>query len=221
MAGARAGEGLDQKGLLAAEQALLQGLAAMKAGGAAVGGAGLATAAAGSEGFRPDLIDLVSAIGAPGSSERQLAVSRFVGVTRGVTAAPGIAAKWASLYRAALGLDFESTKPVFSELDAGRAAIAQAALKDPATLRRTVGPVLPVRAPKVRLELKMLGRSFELDFDLNAAGEAEWLAAGADSTAIGAILSERDRQPFASIPDFEKRTAKTLKSLGLVAVDRE
>jgi hypothetical protein len=80
--------------------------------------------------------------------------------------------------------------------------------------------VIPVRASKVKLELKRLGRTFELDFDLNAAGEAEWLAAGADAATARAVVEARDAQPFVSIADFEQRSGRTLKALGLVAVER-
>jgi hypothetical protein len=201
--GAKPAEGLEQAPLLAAEKTVLGALAGMPPPGR----------------FRPDLIDLVSAIGTPGSVPRTIAVSRFISVTRGVTTMADVRAKWPALYHDALWLDFDATKPLFSDLDAGREAALQAAWKDPATLRRLVGPVLPVRAPKVRLELKTIGQTFELDFDLNAAGEAEWLAAGVDGATAAALLAERDKAPFTSIPDFQKRTSKTLTALGLVVVD--
>lgn len=203
--GARPAEGLDQPSLLEAERALLRGFGSLPA----------------AQGFRPDIIDLVSAIGSPGSAARTLALSRFATVTRGVTARPEIRAKWSALYHDALWLDFDGTKPLFADLDAAREAVVASALRDPAVLRAMVGPVLPVRAPKVRLEMKMIGQAFELDFDLNAAGDAEWLAAGADRATTDALLQEREKAPFASIADFEKRTGRTLKSLALVVVDRE
>jgi hypothetical protein len=171
---------MEQAPLFSAEQAILQAFAAVPNPGP----------------FRPDIIDVIGAIGTPDSTARTLAVSRFVNVTRAVTAAPGIGAKWAALYRDAIGLDFDATKPLFADLDAVRETTLKAAWKDPATLRALVGPVLPVRAPAVKLELKMIGRPFELDFDLNAAGEAEWLAAGADKVTAGALLAERDKKPF-------------------------
>jgi hypothetical protein len=204
-AGARAAEGLQQPALAAAEQVLLRAMAGAKGEGD----------------FRPDLVDVVSAVGATGSTERNLAVSRFVSVTRGVTARPDVRPKWSALYHAALGLDFEATKPLFADLDAAREGALQAAWKNPSTLRAALGPVIPVRAPAVRLELKMLGQSFELDFDLNAAGDAEWLAAGVDRPTTDAILAEREKTPFASIADFTRRTGRTLKALGLIAVDKE
>lgn len=203
-AGAKPGEGLDQPPLRVAEETLLRAFSALPAG----------------QGFRPDVVDLVSAIGAPGTPARLLAISRFVNITRGVTGGAGLRAKWTALYRDALGLDFEATKPLFADLDAARDRIIESAVKDPATLRLMVGPVIPVRAPKVLLELKMLGQKFELDFDLNAATEAEWQAAGADGTITKGVLQERDRAPFLSVADFEKRTGRTINSLGLVVVDR-
>lgn len=203
-AGARPAEGLNQPAVFEAERTLLAAFAAAPAG----------------KEFRPDLIDLVAAVGAPGSAARTIAVSRFVSVTRGVTARPDLRARWTSLYHAAIGLDFDATKPLFAEFDAARESMLQEAWKDPATLRRMVGPVLPVRAPRVQLELKVLGRRFELDFDLNAATEAEWLAAGADTATARALLQERDKAPFTSLADFQKRTGRTLAALNLVAVER-
>ena len=202
--GSKPGEGLRQQALLDAEQALLRGFAALPE----------------PEGFRPDVVDLVSAIGAPASAARRTAISRFVSVTRGVTARTDIRPKWTALYHDAIGLDFDAATPIIAELDEVRAQVVEAAAKDPATLRKAIGPVVPVRAPKVPLELKVLRQRFELDFDLNAATEAEWLAAGVDAAAAQAILQERDAQPFASIREFEKRTGKTLAALGLVAVER-
>jgi homoserine O-acetyltransferase len=97
----------------------------------------------------------------------------------------------------------------------------EAALADPASLRRGLGPVLPVRCPKAMLELKALEQKFPLEFDLNASTEAEWLAAGLDAATRARVLDERDRAPFASVADFEKRTAKTLQALGLEVVTPE
>jgi hypothetical protein len=201
--GAKPGEGLQQQALVEAEQAILRAIAALPEPSP----------------FRPDLVDLVAALGADGS-DRAIAISRFVSVTRGVTAKADIRRKWSALYHDALALDFDATKPLFADLDAAREAILQSAWKDPAVLRAALGPVLPVRAPKVKLELKMLGESFELDFDLNAAAEAEWLAAGVDRGTAAAMLGEREKAPFASIPDFEKRTGRKLGSLGLVIVEQ-
>jgi hypothetical protein len=205
MAGAAPGEGLLQPGLLEAERTLLQGLASL----------------APRPGYGPDLVDLVSGIGGAGSPERAVAVSRFVNVTRAVTANPDVRARWTSLYRSALALDFPTTKPLFAELDAVRDQTIEAALRDASVLRRQLGPVLPVRQGNVLLELKALGRRFPLEFDLNAAGEAEWLAAGVERAVFEKILTERDRQPFASVSGFEQRIGRTVTSLGLSVVEPE
>jgi hypothetical protein len=60
-----------------------------------------------------------------------------------------------------------------------------------------------------------LGESFPLEFDLNAATEAEWQAAGVGSAVAGRLLAERDRAPFVSVAEFEKRSGTTLHALGL------
>ena len=198
-AGAKPGEGLDQPGLQAAEQQLLKAIAQLPARNE----------------FRPDIVDLVSAVGATGSPERAVAVSRFVSVTRGVTARPEIREKWAALYRDGIRLDLHGSKALFVELDSLRDGVVEAAMKDPQTLRNAVGPVVPVRAAKVMLELKALGEKFPLEFDLNAAGDADWLAAGADRATDEKIQRERDKAPFASVGDFEKRTGLSLATLGL------
>jgi hypothetical protein len=204
-AGARFGEGLDQPGLIASERTLLRAIAKLPP----------------KDGFRPDVVDLVGAIGDPGSSERTAAVSRFVSVTRGVTARPGIRADWAALYGDAVVLDMDAATPLFASLDAAREAIVAAALADPAELRRGLGPVLAVSAPKVTLELKVFHSTFPLEFDLNAATEAEWLAAGVDAATSAGLLAERDRAPFSSIGDFERRTHKALSAFGLEEAKRD
>lgn len=204
-AGARPGEGLLQPGLLEAERTILRGLSSLSR----------------QPGYRPDLVDLVTGVGAAGSPERAMAISRFVNVTRAVTAHPGVRARWRSLYRSAVALDFDAAKPLLAELDTVRDETIDAALRDPFVLRRQLGPVLPVRQEKVLLELKAVGEKFTLEFDLNAAGEAEWLAAGVDRAAVEKILAERDRAPFATVPDFEERAGRTLASLGLSVVESE
>jgi hypothetical protein len=166
-------------------------------------------------------VDLVTGVGAAGSPERAMAISRFVNVTRAVTAHPGIRARWRSLYRSALSLDFAAAKPLFTELDSMRDETIEEALRDPSVLRRQLGPVLPVRQEKVLLELKAVGEKFTLEFDLNAAGEAEWLASGVDRAAVEKILAERDRVHFGTVSDFEKRVGRTLTSLGLSVVGTE
>jgi hypothetical protein len=200
--GAAFGRGLDQPGLFRAEQVLLRALSRLPA----------------PSGFRPDLVDVVAAVGETGSAERAVAVSRFVNVTRGVTARPEIRGKWTAVYGDAVALDFDAATPLFAELDSAREAILVAALADPETLRRGLGPIIPVSAAKVVLELKALQQKFPLEFDLNAATEAEWMAAGADTATAARALAERDRMPFSSVADFESRTGVTLQALGLTAV---
>lgn len=201
-AGAAPGAGLMQPALLEAERTILRALSTLGR----------------QPGYRPDLVDLVAGIGEEGSPERAMAISRFVNVTRAVTARADVRARWASLYGSALSLDLAATKPLFTELDAVRDETIDAALRDPSVLRRQLGPIVPVRQEKVLLELKAVGEKFPLEFDLNAAGEAEWLAAGVERAAIGKILAERDRLPFASPSDFERRVGLPLASLGLSIV---
>jgi hypothetical protein len=201
--GARFGEGLEQPGLVAAEQELLRAIAALPP----------------KSGFRPDLVDLVAGIGAPGSTARSVAVTRFVSVTRGVTARPAIRAMWTALYANAIALDTDAAKPLFEALDSTRSDIVAAALGDAGELRRGLGPVLPVSAAKVLLELKVFQQKFPLEFDLNAATESEWRAAGANAPTRAKVLAERDRAPFASIEDFERRIGTTLAALGLTRAE--
>ena len=199
------GQGLDQPGLFRAEQMLLTALSKLPAPSA----------------FRPDLIDVVSAVGETNSAERSVAISRFVNVTRGVTARPEIRGRWTAVYRDAVALDFDAATPLFAELDAARESILGAALADPVTLRRGLGPILPVSAPKLVLELKALHEKFPLEFDLNAATEAEWLAVGVDAATSARVLAERDRVPFSSVADFESRSGVTLRALGLTPLSVE
>jgi hypothetical protein len=101
-------------------------------------------------------------------------------------------------------------------MDGERGEIVEAARRDPATLRAGVGPVLPVRLPSARFELKALGEAMAVEFDLNGISTAEYaLMPGLDSAARERLCAERLRAPFASIADFTARTGLSLKALGL------
>ena len=204
-AGAAPGGGLLQPALLDAERSLLRALSKASRG----------------PGFRPDLIDLVGNVGDAGTPERAMALSRFVTVTRGVTADPDVRARWTSLYQGALALDSAAIKPLIAALDAARDAVTEAAVRDVSVLRKQIGPILPVRQDKVLLEIKAFGEKFPLEFDLNAAGDAEWNAAGVDRGVLEKVLAERDRAPFTSVEDFERRVGQPISSLGLTVVDME
>ena len=167
------------------------------------------------------MIDLVTALG-PGSPACQLAVSRFVDVTRGVTARPELRAQWRRLYRLAIDLDIQQGKALINEIDAVRSRILDAAFADPSVLRAGLGPVIPVRVEKVSLLLKAFGEPFPLEFDLNAATRAELAAVpGLDAAARGRILEELDRGPFASFEEFEKRTGVRAVETGIAEVRRQ
>ncbi len=205
--GARPGEGLEQQGLVQAEQIVLAGLAAMGDPRPLE--------------FRPDILDLVAALGPVGSATRRVAVSRFIDLTRGVTARPDLRARWHRFYDAGLSLDIEQANAIFAEMEKVRVQLVEAALADPSTLRAGTGPVLPVRAAGVQLQMKALGRDFPLEYDVNAASDAELVASPKIDPATRArILEELDRAPFHSIEDFEKRIGHTLADVGLTAVTK-
>jgi hypothetical protein len=201
-AGAKPGAGLDQPALLAAEIELVNALTA-------------AEKAAGGEGaFRPDLIDVVSA---PGPA-RAVALGAFLAQTRGVTAAPRLAAEWTRAWRGALTMDIASAKDASELLSKALADLSKKAEADPKLLRAAVGPVLPVRAPSVKLELKALGEPFPLEFDLNALSSAELAKLQVTPAQRLKLDSERARAPFSTIADFESRTGVKLSALGLEPV---
>jgi hypothetical protein len=167
--------------------------------------------------YRPDLVDVVAAYGgdAPG---RRHAVERFVGVTRGVTARPSMRNDWASFHQAAVDLDIAVARKLADGLEAARREIVDAAVKDPATLRTGIGPLLPVVLERVKAQLKALGEPFAVEFDLNAMGAAELNVLTPDRMLRAQIRKERDTRPFASIEDFERRVGATLGVLGAVPV---
>lgn len=109
-----------------------------------------------------------------------------------------------------------------SIIDAARAGALDAAAKDAAVLRVGLGPIVPVRAQGVELLLKAFGEPFPLEFDLNAVTAAELAALPAlDAAARARVLEELEKQPFASLHDFETRTGLTSASAGLEAVKRQ
>jgi hypothetical protein len=202
---ARPGGGLDQPGLLAAEERIAAALA--EAGRGAQGPA------------RPDLVDVVVATGTSSAMARRQAVVRFVDITRGVTARPSLRAQWSALYRAAATVDVQRARTLAQQLDLARGEIVAAALRDPATLRRGLGPMVPVRASGRSLQLIALGESFPLEFDLNTALDAELDAISVNDARLRErFFEERERAPFRSLADLEQRLGVTAAKLGLEAV---
>lgn len=166
---------------------------------------------------RPDVVDVVAAYGAD-EPARRAAVERFVVVTRGVTARPAIRTEWATLHRAAVDLDIAAARKLADSLEAARREIVEAAMKDVETLRAGVGPVLPIRLPETKAQLKALGEPFEVEFDLNAMSAAELRLLTPDAALRARIRAERDTRPFASIADFEQRAGVALRALRAVEV---
>jgi hypothetical protein len=204
-AGAKSGGGLEQPGLVQAEQVLLAAFAALPEPR--------------TQDFRPDVLDLVAALGPAGSAGRRYGVSRFIDLTRAVTARPDLRSRWHAFYESGLSLDLPQANAIFAEMEKVRVEVLTAALADPATLRAGVGPILPVRVGGVKFELKALGEPFELEYDLNALTEAELAATPkADVPMRALILRELDRAPFASVADFEQRAGHTLADLGLTVI---
>ncbi len=204
--GARPGAGLDQPALVDAEMALLEGLGALNDSHG--------------DPFRPDLLDLVTSLTATSPHVRDVALSRFIDVTRGVTARPPIRGRWRGLYDNAMLLAIADAKSAITQMDAERGEILARARQDPSSLRAGVGPIIPVRVAAATFELKALGEKMPVEFDLNAMSEPELAVLPAIADALKArILSERERAPFDSIEDFGKRTGASLDQLGLTKVD--
>ncbi len=165
------------------------------------------------EPHRPDLVDVVAAYGKDAAA-RRYAVERLVGVTRGVTAKPGMRTEWAALHQAAVDLDIVSARKLSDALEASRRAIVEAAVADVETLRAGIGPVIPVRLPEKKVQLKALGEPFEVEFDLNAMSAAELRLLTPDAALRARIRGQRDQRPFASVEEFEKRAGVTLGAIG-------
>jgi hypothetical protein len=205
--GARPGGGLDQPALLDAEMILLGGLAALPPPDA--------------NNFRPDLLDTVEALARGNPHVGDIAISRFVDVTRGVTARPAIRARWHTLYEAAIMLDLDAAKALIAKMDGERGEIVTKARPDVASLRAGVGPVIPVRVKGALFELKAFGERLPVEFDLNAMSDAERaLLPALDADSQARVNRERERAPFASVADFTARTGLSLDRLGLEEVER-
>lgn len=196
--GAEPLRGLDQQSLIEAELRLVEALRRTRSKRAP---------------YRPDLIDVVATFGRDAASTRH-AVERFVGVTRGVTAKPAMRIEWETLHRSAVELDIATARKVADALETARREIVAAAIKDAERLRAGVGPVLPVSLERVKVQLKALGEPFAVEFDLNAMGAAELALITSDAALRARMRAERDRQPFASVEDFEKRVGVSLPALG-------
>jgi hypothetical protein len=204
--GARPGGGLDQPGLVEAEQVLLDGLAHLPA----------PTPSS----FRPDVLDLVASIARTDEHTADIVVSRLVDITRGVTARPDIRARWRSLYENAILLNLADARAQIATMDVERGDLVRRARADTSVLRAGVGPVLPVRVKNVTFELKALEEKLPVEFDLNAMSAAEMqLLPALDAKARARVEAERDRAPFASVEDFTARTGLRLEPLGLEPIE--
>lgn len=206
--GARPAGGLDQPGLVEAEMVLLEALSSLPAPD--------------SDTFRPDALDLLEAIGRVNDHAGELALARFVDVTKGVTARPAIRTRWRSLYENAIMLNITDAKAQILEMDSERGDITKRARQDPASLRAGAGPVIPVAVKGAGFEMKAFGsEKLPVAFDLNAISApelAQLQAAG--SAALAIVERERERAPFSSIADFAARTGLSLEQLGLVETGR-
>ncbi len=205
--GAQAGAGLDQAALVDAEMSLLEALAALPPPD--------------STAFRPDILDVVGALARGDANTADIVLSRFVDITRGVTAVPGIRQRWRTLYENAILLNIADAKAQITSMDAERGDVVRRARADVSVLRAGVGPILPVRIKDATFELKALGEKAAIEFDLNAMSAGEMAAMPAlDAAARQRIETERDRAPFASVADFTARTGLRLEHLGLQEIDR-
>jgi hypothetical protein len=203
--------GLHQPGVLEAELQLVAALQRAQSGAPPQGASAQLTQ-------RSDLIDVVAAY-AHGESVRRGAVEKFIAITRGTTAKPEMRVHWTALHQAAVDLDINPARALADRIDAMRREIVEAAVKDLETLRAGVGPLLPVRLTEVKAQLKALGEPFPVEFDLNAIGNAELNVLTSDLSTRVRIRAERDRQPFTSYEDFERRAGVTLASLRATRVE--
>lgn len=192
--------GLNQPGLVEAELRLVAALQRTQ------------PAAVAPDAQRPDLIDVVAAY-AHDAPVRRGAVERFVAITRGTTAKPEMRVHWMALHQAAVDLDISPARALADRIEAMRREIVEAAVKDLETLRAGIGPMLPVRLTEVKAQLKALGEPFPVEFDLNAIGNAELRVLTPDRSMRVRIRAERDRRPFASYEDFERRAGVPLSDL--------
>jgi hypothetical protein len=204
--GARPGGGLDQPGVADAEMVLLEALAALPPPDP--------------ETFRPDVIDVVQGLVRANPHAGDVAISRFVDITRGVTAHPAIREAWRSLYDAAIMLDLVTAKASIAKMDAERGDIVTQARRDVSTLRAGIGPIIPVQVKGAEFEMKALGEKLPIEFDLNGMSDAEMgLLPALNAEARARLTRERTRAPFASVADFASRTGFSLEQLGLAPVD--
>lgn len=212
MLGARRGGGLDQSGLLRAEIEVLQGL----------------RAAHDEEGPGADLLDLVRATARHVPQLKDGALAIFVDLTRGVTADRAVQGLWRDLYSASTAMDMARVQALALDLQSRRARIYDKARTDPATLGDAVGPIVPVQvatassrlgdfqARPPMVHLVVFGDPFAVEFDLNAAGPAEWaIVPGLSADERKRIEAEAARGPFLDLPNFWRRTGLQASEVGL------
>lgn len=147
------------------------------------------------------LVELVAALGAP-------AIDAFLDLSHGATIDPAAPALWQRLYDAALHLELDAFRAASTEAEAARARWRAAAAADPTALARTLGPVVVITVPDVRVGLALFGDLQPLAFDANAAGPSMLaLIPGITADQVAALVADRARAPFTDAADFTRRAA--------------
>ncbi len=198
--GAQPGQGFSQAGIVKAEIELL---AALKK-------------ACQEKGVNATVLDVVEAHYALFPKQRESLLKTFIDISRGVTADGSICKIWSELYDCSIRLDAKKLRNKVIALESKRKSIYDQALEEPASLRKEIGSILPVRVQKITLQIPIFVSSFPLEFCLNAASRQEvmslrWITIKSRMK----WLSELGKAPFSSYEDFEKRTGISFTAAGL------
>ena len=198
--GALPGHGFSQAGIVKAEVELL---AALKK-------------ACQNKGVNATVLDVVDAHYELFPEQRERLLKTFIDISRGVTADNSICKLWSELHDCSIRLDGNKLRNKVIALEKRRKSIYDKALKEPASLRKEIGTILPVRVPKITLQIPIFGSSFPLEFCLNAASRQEVMALRWITIKSRLQwLKELDKAPFASYEDFVKRTGISFTAAGL------
>ncbi|MFZ2955912.1 MAG: hypothetical protein WA705_03315 [Candidatus Ozemobacteraceae bacterium] len=199
--GALPGRGLSQPGLLEAELALFAALRDTHR----------------EFGSKATLLDLVKLLIRREPEQAKKTTSIFLGITHGITENAGVGVLWHELYQASLVLDGTKAGPGLQQYVAMTASLAATIASHPELIGKCLGSPIPVRVKAIQLHLPgIVPEPFPLEFDLNAAGNAEWQQlASASGLPLSTILDAVKQGPAASLAEFKSRFGEAAGKLVL------
>jgi hypothetical protein len=171
--------------------------------------------AAGADGAKPWLLDVVVEYMRQFPGQKTEMVDVLNDLSHGVFVDPGAAALWKDHYLAALRLDQAAFN--IEAIAARRKEWRQRVLENPRVLFSRLGPEIRCTVPGTKVRLVALGSESPVVFDANTVQPGILrLVPGITEPEIASWLTQRSRTPFAGPADFHARAGLRPETLAAI-----